>query len=574
MNTTVVSPIVIALCIAGSCATAADTVIINPSDDGALYTCDGCNTVNNGGYVLVAGYIQGIVKFPTAQISGSISQAFLTVNPYGLPLGDLNVDVYGIRATNGLIGASDANAGTFLGTMNLPPDLGYGQDASFDVTGFLAGANSPYVGFNLRNTSGADVFSSLEYNYGHSAQLHVSVVPLSPPPIVGPFTNGSFESPVLDAGASVNLLPGSTVLAGWTVGNTGLVSWRNGPAYDVAPIDGSQESGFNGADTPPGGSISQTFSTAVGQTYQVRFNVGRQGPDSGSMSLRARITASDGQLLGSLTAAAPASPGYGPVQGFTFAATSTNSTVTFDDTSSATVAVDVLLDNVSIVTSSPQLPPTASLVNNGGFETPPGINTYQVFGVGSNLPGWTVENGTVEIVGPYWQSAEGSQSLDLNGTFENIGTIYQDVPTVAGQSYKVRFAYAGNPECGSTVAIKSFKVLWNDAEFASLQFDTTGKSFTNMGWQYYESVVTASSSTSRLRFKSTSPAFCGPTLDDISLTPVNSQPPPPPCVPPLSGLVSWWPGEGNANDLVGSNNGTLLNGVSFAEGIVGQAFNF
>ncbi|MCC7261594.1 MAG: hypothetical protein IT369_03635 [Candidatus Latescibacteria bacterium] len=40
-----------------------------------------------------------------------------------------------------------------------------------------------------------------------------------------------------------------------------------------------------------------------------------------------------------------------------------------------------------------------------------------------------------------------------------------------------------------------------------------------------------------------------------------------------SGLVSWWRGEGNANDSQGSNNGTLLGGISFAPGMVGQAFS-
>ena len=39
-------------------------------------------------------------------------------------------------------------------------------------------------------------------------------------------------------------------------------------------------------------------------------------------------------------------------------------------------------------------------------------------------------------------------------------------------------------------------------------------------------------------------------------------------------MVSWWPGEGNANDVLGINNGTLFNGVTFAPGIVGEAFSF
>jgi hypothetical protein len=45
-----------------------------------------------------------------------------------------------------------------------------------------------------------------------------------------------------------------------------------------------------------------------------------------------------------------------------------------------------------------------------------------------------------------------------------------------------------------------------------------------------------------------------------------------PCDPAPSGLVSWWPGEGNANDAVGVNHGVLVNG-SYINGEVGQAFN-
>ena len=45
------------------------------------------------------------------------------------------------------------------------------------------------------------------------------------------------------------------------------------------------------------------------------------------------------------------------------------------------------------------------------------------------------------------------------------------------------------------------------------------------------------------------------------------------CVTPPSGLVSWWPGDGNADDLVGGNTGTLENGATFGPGKVGQAFS-
>ena len=46
------------------------------------------------------------------------------------------------------------------------------------------------------------------------------------------------------------------------------------------------------------------------------------------------------------------------------------------------------------------------------------------------------------------------------------------------------------------------------------------------------------------------------------------------CIEAFPGLVSWWRAEGNAIDTRATNNGTLLNGVSFSEGRVGQAFTF
>jgi hypothetical protein len=49
----------------------------------------------------------------------------------------------------------------------------------------------------------------------------------------------------------------------------------------------------------------------------------------------------------------------------------------------------------------------------------------------------------------------------------------------------------------------------------------------------------------------------------------------PSCVSPPAGLVGWWSGDGNANDISGnSNNGILSGGVTFAAGEVGQAFSF
>jgi hypothetical protein len=158
-------------------------ITINPTSDGALYTCKGCNTVSEGGYLLSSGYIQGAVKFSTSKIVGAVTKAYLTVNPYGLPLWDKTVDIYAYGTEIGQLVKADANAGTFLGTMILPDNLGYGQDAYFEVTGFLSSLKNTYVAFNLRSNS-TNVFSSLEYNYGHPAQLKVSYDAPEPATIV------------------------------------------------------------------------------------------------------------------------------------------------------------------------------------------------------------------------------------------------------------------------------------------------------------------------------------------------------------------------------------------------------
>ncbi len=47
-----------------------------------------------------------------------------------------------------------------------------------------------------------------------------------------------------------------------------------------------------------------------------------------------------------------------------------------------------------------------------------------------------------------------------------------------------------------------------------------------------------------------------------------------PCVPVPSGLISWWPGQGNALDSGKTNHGTLIGNVSYAAAKVGQGFVF
>jgi len=58
----------------------------------------------------------------------------------------------------------------------------------------------------------------------------------------------------------------------------------------------------------------------------------------------------------------------------------------------------------------------------------------------------------------------------------------------------------------------------------------------------------------------------------ITFVPINTRADT--CTPPPSNMVSWWPGDGSANDIQGGNNGTLQGGATFTAGKVGQAFSF
>lgn len=46
------------------------------------------------------------------------------------------------------------------------------------------------------------------------------------------------------------------------------------------------------------------------------------------------------------------------------------------------------------------------------------------------------------------------------------------------------------------------------------------------------------------------------------------------CIPAPSGMISWWPGDNNAFDIVDNNHGVLQGGVTFGTGHILQAFEF
>jgi choice-of-anchor C domain-containing protein len=158
---------------------------------------------------------------------------------------------------------------------------------------------------------------------------------------------------------------------------------------------------------------------------------------------------------------------------------------------------------------------TNGLNIDGSFENPPG-RLGGVYSAGQTFGGWTVVSGDVnDVLAAGWQPADGTTSLDLNGN--TTGVISRNVPTVPGQAYNLRFAYAGNYGGGPNP--KTMQVSWGGKVIGMVSFDTTGHSAANMGWVYTNLTVVGTGN-DVLQFASTVSSQFGPTLDAVSLIPI------------------------------------------------------
>jgi choice-of-anchor C domain-containing protein len=182
------------------------------------------------------------------------------------------------------------------------------------------------------------------------------------------------------------------------------------------------------------------------------------------------------------------------------------------------------LDNVRVDLSAlPTPPPPAeNLVVNGDFESPyltgpQALVTYTA--PSTDIPGWTVSAGTLDLNGLYWENASGRQSLDMSGQ-DVAGTLTQDLPTIPGKTYVLDFAMAGNP---GGPPLKEMDVLWNGARVDRATFENSAATTEEaMGWtrkQYVVSVPSSAAGPTTLAFQSLTPGSFGPALDDVRVLP-------------------------------------------------------
>ncbi|MFC9946804.1 DUF642 domain-containing protein [Streptomyces pratensis] len=152
-----------------------------------------------------------------------------------------------------------------------------------------------------------------------------------------------------------------------------------------------------------------------------------------------------------------------------------------------------------------------------GFETPvvPPPAPFTTHPGGQTAGPWAVGGHSVDVSSDrLWDAAEGSQSLDLNGT--TSGSVSQQIPTHPLISYVVSFELAGNPAWAP--ALKTGELRVDGVPVKTFSFDVTGRGFRNMGYVRQTAVFTSPLKNSvTLTFASTSPGPGGPVIDDVRI---------------------------------------------------------
>ena len=169
-------------------------------------------------------------------------------------------------------------------------------------------------------------------------------------------------------------------------------------------------------------------------------------------------------------------------------------------------------------------------VVNGSFETtgaivPPASSFSTLNAVipaeASGIPGWTVSTGSIDWINGYWQAADGTHSLDLNGL--SAGAVSQEITgLIVGHQYQIDFSLAGNPDGGPVTKLVGVTASISSQGYT---FDTTGHDKNNMGWVTETFTFTAGHTSELLSFESAvffggaAPyaAAYGPAIDNVSI---------------------------------------------------------
>lgn len=301
----------------------------------------------------------------------------------------------------------------------------------------------------------------------------------------GTLANGSFESGT----------------AGWTVsGNYGIANFA-----PYVPTDGTSVIVFNWGQSTPNAVISQTFATAPGQTYSLRFDLGAMASNKSTQRVQVTVAGTTtllSQQISIVGLGGTTSVRWTPIS-YTFTADSASTTLTFQDISPSTTNIDLMLDRVHVAAYSIDPEPFA----NGDFET-------------ADATWSTSGNLNFADFPPYVPGGDNTVVVFNWGQTTPNGEISQLFTTVSGQTYDLVF------DLGAMASNYSEQRVQVRAQGATTRLNETvsvfgigGTATTN--WETAAFAFTADSATTTLSFRDISPTShnIDLMLDNVSVTP-------------------------------------------------------
>ena len=163
---------------------------------------------------------------------------------------------------------------------------------------------------------------------------------------------------------------------------------------------------------------------------------------------------------------------------------------------------------------------SAATILNGSFEdtSPDGVFDTLAAGDG-DIANWTIDSGTVDFIGSYWEADDGTNSIDMTGV--SIGTISQLITGLtSGVKYMITFAMSGNPDNGPG---SKFMTVNAGGETGIYEYVVGAlNSHAMMKWEDFQFFFTAGSTSELLTFAAVAENACcfGPALDNVSISAV------------------------------------------------------